>query len=191
GLARPRPRRGLPMNWFRTRRKATPAPRARLNMEGLEDRWVPAPLTGGQPFDATPLGRAAAVNVYTETNNPNPGQNAVLGFHRNADGSLTQFGSFATGGTGQLNVPKLVGPDDGDQQVQVTDDGKFLFAVNQGSDSVSAFRVQPNGRLRLVGAFASGGDQPDSIGVAGNRLYVANRGDAGQGKPGTTAPTVT
>src|SRR5262249_16789441 len=58
-------------------------------------------------------------------------------------------------------------------------------------DSVSAFRVRPNGRLDLVGGFASGGDQPDSIGIAGNRLYVANRGDAGQGNPGTTSPSVT
>ena len=94
----------------------------------------------------------------------------------NADGSLTQFGSFATGGTGQLNIPKAVGPDDGDQQVRVTDDGKFLFAVNQGSDSVSAFRVRPNGRLDLVGVFASGGDQPDSIGIAGGRPPAPSAG---------------
>jgi 6-phosphogluconolactonase (cycloisomerase 2 family) len=169
------------MNWFR----------AHLNVEGMEDRSLPAPLTGGGLFDTLPLGRAAAVNVYTETNNPNPGQNAILGFHRNADGSLTRFGSFATGGTGQLNIPKAVGPDDGDQQVRVTDDGKFLFAVNQGSDSVSAFRVRTNGRLDLVGVFASGGDQPDSIGIAGQRLYVANRGDAASNHPGTRAPSVT
>src|SRR5262249_56741760 len=139
------------------------------------DRSLHAPLPGGGLLDTPPLGRAAAVNVYTETNNPNPGLNAVLGFHRNADGSLTQFGSFATGGTGQLNVPKAVGPDDGDQQVQVTADGKFLFAVNQGSDSVSAFRVRPNGRLDLVGVVASGGDQPDGLRIGGDRPYVGQR----------------
>jgi 6-phosphogluconolactonase (cycloisomerase 2 family) len=177
------------MNWFRTRRPNSPAARTRLNVEGMEDRSLPAPLAGGDPFDG--LRGAAAVNVYTETNNPNDGRNAVLGFHRNHDGSLTQFGSFATGGTGQLNIPKAVGPDDGDQQVQATDDGKFLFAVNQGSDSVSAFRIKPNGRLELVGVFASGGDQPDSIGIAGHHLYVANRGDAASNHPGTTAPGVT
>mgnify|MGYP007006519071 CR=1 FL=1 len=33
------------------------------------------------------------------------------------DGSLTQIGSFLTGGTGQLNVPKRVGPDDGGPHV--------------------------------------------------------------------------
>jgi 6-phosphogluconolactonase (cycloisomerase 2 family) len=180
------------MNWFRTRRPVPTPTRIRLNLEGMEDRSLPAPLAGGEFLDQTPPDRAAAaVNVYTETNNPNPGQNAVLGFHRNADGSLTQFGSFATGGTGQLNIPKAVGPDDGDQQVRVTADGRFLFAVNEGSGSVSAFRVRPNGRLDLVGVFSTGGDEPVSIGIAGSHLYVANRGDAASNHPGTIAPSVT
>lgn len=173
-------------NWFRTRAASAPVPRASLQLEALDGRDVPAALNLG----ATAGGSAAI--VYTETNNPQDGQNAVLAFARDArTGDLTRIGSFATGGTGQLNVPKLVGPDDGDQQVRVTADGRFLYAVNQGSDSVSAFRVLGNGRLQLLGAFASGGDQPDSIGIAGNTLYVANRGDAGQGHPGTTTPNVT
>jgi len=116
----------------------------------------------------------------------------VLAFSRDArTGDLTQIGKFATGGTGQLNVPKLVGPDDGDLQIQATADGKYLYAVNQGSDNVSGFRILGNGKLQLIGVFASGGDQPDGLGVAGNTLYVANRGDAGQGHPGTTTPSVT
>jgi 6-phosphogluconolactonase len=171
------------MTWFRNRRLPAPAARARLRVEGMEDRSVPASLTAP--------GGVGVANVYTETNNPEPGRNAVLGFHRNPDGSLTRFGSFPTGGTGQLNVPKSIGPDDGDQQVRVTADGKFLLAVNQGSDSVSVFRVRPNGRLVLAGTSASGGDQPVSVGIAGNRVYVANRGDASNTHPGTTAPTVT
>lgn len=157
----------------------------RLNLESLDERAVPS----ANPFDRPD---PAPTFVYTETNDPTDGQNAVLAFRRDArTGELTRVGKFATGGTGQLNVPKLVGPDDGDQQVQATADGRFLFAVNQGSDSVTAFRILGNGRLERVGTFASGGDQPDSIGIAGNFLYVANRGDAGQGHPGTTAPSVT
>ena len=169
----------------------TAARHTRLAVEAIEDRAVPAALGAGHVLGPVPLGRAAVVDVYTETNNPTPGLNAVLGFHRAADGSLTQFGTFATGGTGQLNVPKSVGPDDGDQQVRVSADGQLLFAVNQGSDSVSSFRVRANGRLDLVGTFPTGGDQPDSIGVVGNRIYVANRGDASNTHPGTTAPSVT
>ena len=167
---------------------------ARLDFVALEDRAVPASL--GSIFDAVPLARssqpAAAADIYTETNNPAPGRNAVLGFHRDAGGSLTQFGTFATGGTGQLNQPKAVGPDDGDQQVVATPDGKFLFAVNQGSDSVSAFRIRNNGRLDLVGTFDSKGDQPVSVGIVGDRVYVADRGDVSSAnQAGTTAPRVT
>lgn len=167
-----------------------PAARTRLGVERMEDRAVPAAFGLGS-FDPVRVDHPTTADVYTETNNPTPGRNAVLGFHRNADGSLTQFGLFATGGTGQLNIPKAVGPDDGDQQVRVTDDGKLLFAVNQGSDTVSSFRVKGNGRLELVGAFPTGGDQPVSVGVAGDRVYIANRGDASNTHPGTTAPSVT
>jgi hypothetical protein len=38
--------------------------------------------------------------VYTESNNPAAGANAVLAFRQNADGTLTEIGSFNTGGTG-------------------------------------------------------------------------------------------
>ena len=172
-------------NWLPASSDSTPA-RTRLAVEGMEERAVPAQFS----LDGL-LNRAVDVNVYTETNNPADGQNAVLGFHRAADGSLTQFGKFATGGTGQLNQPKAVGPDDGDQQVRVTADGKFLFAVNQGSDTVSSFRVRNNGKLDLVGTFATGGDQPDSVGIAGDRVYIANRGDASTAQAGTTTPSVT
>jgi len=75
--------------------------------------------------------------------------------------------------------------------VQASANGKFLYAVNQGSDTVAAFRIKPDGGLKLIGTVASGGDQPDIIGVAGDTIYVANRGDAGEGHPGTTTPNVT
>lgn len=75
--------------------------------------------------------------------------------------------------------------------MQATADGRFLFAVNQGSGSVTAFRIRGDGALDRIGTFASGGVQPDSIGIAGNHLYVANRGDAAAGVPGTVAPNVT
>ncbi|OWK47019.1 lactonase family protein [Fimbriiglobus ruber] len=169
--------------------------RSRLGVENLEDRAVPASLSPGSLLNgvqlAPPAGVGATVaNVYVETNNPATGQNAVLGFHRQSDGSLTQFGTYATGGTGQLNVPKVVGPDDGDQEVVATPDGRFVFAVNEGSGSVTGFKIGQNGALTRVGTFDTGGVQPDSIGIAGDRLYVANRGDASATHPGTVAPSI-
>jgi 6-phosphogluconolactonase (cycloisomerase 2 family) len=163
--------------------------RTRLAVEVLDARDVPsaAPVTAGAFRE--PFGSAAV--VYTESNNPADGQNAVLAYTRTRDGALHELGSFATGGTGQLNVPKVVGPDDGDQQVQVTADGRFLFAVNEGSNSVTAFRIRRDGSLARIGVFDSGGTQPDSIGIAGHFLYVANRGNATATTPGTIAPEVT
>ncbi|HEV3340851.1 MAG TPA: beta-propeller fold lactonase family protein [Pirellulales bacterium] len=155
-------------------------------MENLEVRAVPATLEPGF-FGAA---AAAVTTVYSESNNPAAGQNAVLAFHQNADGSLSQFASFNTGGTGQINLPKVIGPDDSSQEVVTTADGRFLFAVNQGSNSVSSFRVDPDGTLHLAGTFESGGVQPDSIGIAGDKLYVSNRGDSAVGHPGTVAPNI-
>jgi 6-phosphogluconolactonase (cycloisomerase 2 family) len=162
---------------------------AGLALEALDARDVPsaAPLLDG--VYSSPFGTTAV--VYTESNNPATGQNAVLAYTRSPDGALHELGSFATGGTGQLNIPKVVGPDDGDQQVRVTADGRFLFAVNEGSNSITAFRIHRDGGLERIGVFDSGGTEPDSIGIAGRFLYVANRGNATATTPGTIAPSVT
>src|SRR5262249_7359173 len=124
-------------------------------------------------------------------NNPIPGENAVLAFHQNDNGTLTRIGAFATHGTGQLNIPKALGPDDSSQEVIATPDGQFLFAVNQGSNSVSSFRIRRDGQLDFIGVFDAGGVQPDSLGISGDRLYVSNRGDITSTHPGTVVPNIT
>ena len=173
----------------RPRRRVADARRVRLCLESLEERMVPASLPPG-PFGDAPPG-PAVTTVYTESNNPTAGHNAVLAFRQNPNGSLSQIGSFNTGGTGQLNLPKVIGPDDSSQEVVATPNGRFLFAVNQGSNSISSFRIDADGSLDLIGTFDSGGVQPDSIGIAGDKLYVSNRGDSAVGHPGTVAPNIT
>jgi 6-phosphogluconolactonase (cycloisomerase 2 family) len=167
------------LSWIRSRRKPQPAARrARLGVEALEVRAVPA--AGLKP-----------ATVFVETNSPDVGNNAVLAFHRAPDGSLDEIGSFRTHGTGQLNIPKVIGPDDSSQEVVATPGGRFLYAVNQGSNTVAAFRIDGNGALDFLGTFDSGGVQPDSLGISGDRLYVSNRGDSAVGHPGTVAPNIT
>jgi 6-phosphogluconolactonase (cycloisomerase 2 family) len=152
-------------------------------VEGLECRAVPA----GPPLSPA----AGAATAFVETNNPDVGNNAVLAFSRGPDGRLDEIGSFPTHGTGQLNIPKVVGPDDSSQEVVATPDGRFLYAVNQGSGTVAAFRIHGDGRLTFLGTFDSGGVQPDSIGIVGGNLYVSNRGDSTATTPGTVAPSIT
>jgi len=151
---------------------------------------------------------ATVTTVYTESNNPAVSQNAVLAFHENSNGSLTQIGTFPTHGTGLKDLPPntlpALGPDDSSTELVKTPDGRFLFAVNEGSispgnpdGSVSAFRISSDGSLVLIGLFDSGGVEPDSLGLAGNNLYVSNRGTstfvppAGPTTIGTVIPNIT
>jgi Lactonase, 7-bladed beta-propeller len=158
-----------------------------LSFCGLED------LESRQLMSASPLSRQAASFVYTETDNSNPGQNAVIAFRETAGGQVKQIGSFSTGGTGVANPQGLLGPDDSDKEVIASPNGRLLFAVNQGSNSIAVFRVNQNGSLALVNhtAVSSGGTEPVSLSIANNRLYVVNRGDEVQGQPGGIAPTIT
>jgi len=108
--------------------------------------------------------------VYTLTNQV--GGNAVAVFKRAADGTLTAAGTIATGGAG-------TGAGLGSQgAIALSDDGRWLFAVNAGSNEVSALRVGPSG-LTLTSRTASGGTLPISLTVRGNVLYVLNAGGTG------------
>lgn len=154
------------------------------HIEQLESRDL---MSGGSIF------QQATSFVYTETDNANPGQNAVIAYAQNGSGQLTEIGSYNTGGTGVANPQGLLGPDDSDKEVIASPNGQFVFAVNQGSNTVAEFRVLPNGSLQLVGntAFSSGGTEPVSLAFADRRLYVVNRGDEVQGETGSIAPSIT
>jgi 6-phosphogluconolactonase len=108
--------------------------------------------------------------VYTLTNGV--AANAVAAFDRGPDGSLSPQGTFATGGRG-------TGGGLGSQgAVILSENGERLFAVNAGSNSVSAFAVRPHG-LELVATVPSGGVTPTSVTQHGRYLYVLNAGGAG------------
>src|SRR6187397_3032206 len=88
---------------------------------------------------------------YTQTNDP--AGNSVQRFDRGADGSLAPAGTYATGGVGLAGLGGRQGA------VELSDDGRHVFAINAGSDSVSVFREKPH-RLRLLGSVPSGGAAP-------------------------------
>jgi 6-phosphogluconolactonase len=105
--------------------------------------------------------------VYTLTNSPTG--NAVVVYSRSGDGSLEPTGSVPTGGNGS-------GAGLGSQDaVVVSDEGRFLFAVNAGSNSVSSFRIREHG-LELVDTAPSGGSTPTSVAFHHGLLYVLNAG---------------
>jgi hypothetical protein len=112
--------------------------------------------------------------VYTQTNDP--AGNAVVVFDRRADGRLTKRETVSTGGRGSTQSVGC-GPGcpilDSQNAVVVSDDGKYVFAVNAGSDTVSSFRETGSG-LKLVTEVSSGGDMPESLALHGDLLYVLN-----------------
>src|SRR4029077_3079282 len=62
--------------------------------------------------------------------------------------------------------------------IQITLDGRFVIAVDAGSNQISVLRIHPDGSLSLVshGVVSSGGGVPDSVAVHGHLVYVANSG---------------
>src|SRR6266849_9719364 len=120
-------------------------------------------------FSALTLAEGAAGAVYTMNNSSNG--NRVLVFARAADGTLTAAGSFETGGLG-------TGGGLGSQGALVlSSNERWLFAVNAGSNDISAFAVERRG-LSLVDRVPSGGRRPLSLAVHDDLLYVLNAGGA-------------
>jgi len=120
--------------------------------------------------------------LYVETNDQAPGNNAVLAYRINPkDGSLSLLGTFPTRGTGGDDSADILGPFDHDQEMIVSKDQKFLFAINGGSNTIAVFRVHGDGRLTHVegSPFPSGGLTPVSVGLAGDKLYVVNGNNNG------------
>ena len=60
--------------------------------------------------------------------------------------------------------------------VQLTSDGRFLLAVDAGSNQISVLRVNNDGSLKLLPGrvVSSGGMLPVSVAVHGKLVYVAN-----------------
>ncbi len=111
-------------------------------------------------------------HVYLDDNTA--GVNTISAFDRHANGSLTPMpGSpFAAGGAGTGAGLASQGA------VQFADGGRFLLAVDAGSNQVSVLRVLPGGSLHLASVVSSGGALPVSIAVHGSLVYVANAGPA-------------
>jgi hypothetical protein len=119
---------------------------------------------------ASHLSGSDAGHVYILTNQPTG--NAVMVFHRDASGALTPKGTFATGGNG---AGAGTDPLQSQNPVILGHGGKLLFAVNAGSNSITAFRVSGDA-LSAVGTVPSGGTMPVSIAVNNNLLYAVNAG---------------
>ncbi len=123
----------------------------------------------GTPAPVADSGAAVAPSaVYMLSNDPT--QNEIIEFTRAADGSLTPFGSFSTGGAGLATGLA--------EQGALTFDAATnrFYAVNAGDNSISLLHLETDGTIKLLSKIASGGVAPTSITFSGNTVYVLNTG---------------
>ncbi len=106
--------------------------------------------------------------VYVMTNSPLG--NEILIFERDAQGLLVRGPSVATGG---LGTGGGIDPLGSQAALILSQDERWLYAVNARSSDVSVFEVTPGG-LTLVDLKRSGGAFPVSLTQHGNLLYVLN-----------------
>jgi 6-phosphogluconolactonase (cycloisomerase 2 family) len=106
--------------------------------------------------------------VYTLSN---AAGNEVLAFKRFNDGHMAAAGQFATGGEGTASGLGSQGA------LALSDNKRYLFAVNAGSNSVSVFRVDGPKPVLVDQAGETTGLKPVSVTVSHNLVYVVNSGD--------------
>lgn len=99
--------------------------------------------------------------------------NAVITYRRDtSDGSISYLSTEKTGGLG------TAAPLGSQNPIVVTNDGKWLLAVNPASNSVSVLKIDETG-AHLNAAFPSGGIRPISVAVYKDLVYVLHSGENG------------
>ena len=114
--------------------------------------------------------------VFVQTNEAD---NAVIAFHRDGDGALTEFGRFPTGGAGdaQLHLTSQ-------GSVTLSRDGRHLLVTNAASDDLTLFAIGGDG-VHPVGRTAAGSG-PKSVTERDGLVFVL-----ATAKPGLTALRIT
>jgi len=132
-----------------------------------------APATSDSAASRLGPGEGAAFAMTNRSRN-----NEIITYRRAADGALTRVGSVSTRGAG-------IGVDlDTQGALLLSSDHRFLYAANAGSDDVTVFAVNGTQLTFLQKVYA--GDQPNSLTINGNLLYVLDGSVAGNGILGFT-----
>lgn len=106
--------------------------------------------------------------VFTQTNSATG--NFIMAFGRAPDGILAYAGEYSTHGLG-------TGSGLGDQGALALSSG-WLFAVNAGSNQLTAFRIVSQDGLQFTDIVSSQGISPISVTVHGDMVYVVNAGNS-------------
>ena len=133
-----------------------------------------AAATAGVPAAASAAAQPSPVVGQVYVNDNTTGTNTIGVLDRHADGTLTpRAGSpFTAGGAGTGTGLASQGA------LQISPDGRFLIAVDAGSNQLSVLRIRPDGTLQSASGspVASDGIDPVSIAVHQGLVCIANAG---------------
>src|SRR5262249_38544038 len=128
---------------------------------------------------ATEMRMSNGGHLYIQTNEI---QNAIIHYHRDANGALTEAERCLTDGAGSGTFKPISGQEsapnsfEGAGSVILTPDRRFLFTTNGGDNSVSSFRVDEDGGLTLVDCKPTGNPVEGKSGTAKSLAYVPSSG---------------
>ena len=116
-------------------------------------------------------------HLYMQTNET---RNAIIHYHRSANGTITKVERVPTGGTGSgvfRPIYEANGPNafEGAGSVILTSDRRFLFTTNGGDNSVSSFNVGKDGRLTLLDVKPTGNAVKGKSGTAKSLAYSPSK----------------
>jgi DNA-binding beta-propeller fold protein YncE len=122
------------------------------------------------------LAAGAAESVYVQ--NDALSGNQIVVYDRGAGGTLTQAGTFSTGGLGGKLEGSEVDHLASQGSLVLDQENGLLYAVNAGSNTISVFAVIGD-HLALRQVLSSGGAFPVSIAAKGGLVYVLNALEGG------------
>src|SRR3954453_21270727 len=113
-------------------------------------------------------------HVYMQTNEV---KNRIMHFGRDADGRLELRESIPTGGAGSGAFKPISGQEsapntfEGAGSVILAESNSLLFATNGGDNSVTSFRVNPDGKLNVIDRQPTGESVTGRSGTAKSLAY--------------------
>src|SRR5215468_7586892 len=117
-------------------------------------------------------------HLYMQTNEV---KNAIIHYHRSANGTLTEVERVATGGAGSGTFKPISGQEsapnsfEGAASVVLSPDRKLLFATNGGDNSVSSFAVGDRGKLTRIDTKLTGNAVEGKSGTAKSLAYCHSK----------------
>ena len=121
----------------------------------------------------------ATGHLYIQTNEA---RNALIHYHRSANGALTEVERVATDGGGSGTFKPISGQEsspnafEGAGSVILSPDRRFLFTTNGDDNSVSSFRVGDDGRLTQLDVKPTGNPVEGRSGTAKSLAYAPSKG---------------